>query len=410
MLLIVTILVQTLGIFQIPDHLGRTVQEIGETGLTEGILPSLQLPFFEMRLLNGILPIAFAIALIGMLETSSIAKSIATHTGQRLRTNQEIFSLGVSNTVLSFFGALPCSGSVSRSMLNYESGAKTRFAAFYSGIFVAILSSLLGFFIQYVPLAALAALILATAIRMVDTKQLRFCLKATHSDAYVLVITFLSCILFSLQIAFYIGVLLSIMLYLRKAATPEVVEYSYNDHTRELRPATEEEMHHSKKIRIINVEGELFFGAVDLFQSSLKAIAEDDKTTRVIVLRLKHVRDIDATGALALKQLYDYLRTSNRFLVVASLPKHAWEVLENSRLVQYIGKDNIFLFDERIPHRSIEQAIDRAKVIIEKEAPASPILPELAPDTSKNLALENPVHGSSRIFHRAFKAAMNRLF
>src|SRR5205807_2776423 len=115
-----------------------------------------------------------------------------------------------------------------------------------------------------------------------------------------------------------------------------------------------------KKIRIINIEGELFFGAVDFFQQSLKAIAEDDLATRVFVLRMKHVRDIDATAAFALKQLCDYLKKSGRHLVVANIPKSVWEVLENAKLISYLGKDNLFLHDERNPYRSLELAFDRA--------------------------------------------------
>jgi len=87
---------------------------------------------------------------------------------------------------------------------------------------------------------------------------------------------------FSLHIAFYIGVGLSIVLYLRKAASPEVVEYSYDEEAEELRPMLPSEKPLKKKIRIINIEGELFFGAVDIFQSALKAIAEDDEATRVL--------------------------------------------------------------------------------------------------------------------------------
>jgi len=82
-----------------------------------------------LKLLNAFLPIAFAIALISMLETTSIAKSVAANSGQRVRVNQELFGLGAANFFLSFFGSLPASGSISRTLVNFESGGKTRFAA-----------------------------------------------------------------------------------------------------------------------------------------------------------------------------------------------------------------------------------------------------------------------------------------
>jgi sulfate permease, SulP family len=369
MLFLVTALVYAFGIENIIDHTGHHLRVIGDAGgVIEEIMPSLQFPLFDLRLLNVLVPYAFAIALISMLEATSISKSIAASSGQRLQINQGLFGLGMANFVLSFFGALPCSGSISRTVVNYEAGAKTRFAALYSAGFVAIFITFFGFLIQYIPLSALAALLVGTALSVIDPKQLKLCLRATHSDASVLIITFLSCIFFSLHIAFYIGVMLSIVLYLRKAASPHVVEYGYNDETEEFGPVSEAERQLKKKIRIINVEGELFFGAVDLFQSALKAIAEDDDGTRVFVLRIKHARDIDATAILALKQLHDYLTKRGKFLVVASIPKEGWQVLENAKLIDYIGKDNLFLLDDERASDSMIKAFERAKQLIDTEA------------------------------------------
>jgi len=367
MLLAVTALVYTFRIqeIQVPRDGGTTLSVIGDEGRVEAVIPSLGLPLFELRLLNIIFPIAFAIALVSMLETTSIAKSIAAASGQRLGINQELFGLGVSNFMMAFFGALPCSGSLARTTLNYQSGAKTRFAALFAAIFVAILVALFGEWIQYIPLAALAALIIATAIRVIDMKHLKLCLTATHSDACVLILTFLSCIFFSLHIAFYIGVVSSVVLYLRKAAVPRVLEYFCDEETEEFHPMLENEKQLRRPIRMINIEGELFFGAVDLFQSTLKAITEDDVATRVFIIRLKHVRDFDATAATALRQLCDYLRKSGRHLIVASIPPAVWEVIEKGGLVAYIGKENLFRLDEGNAHASVLDAIRRAKALIE---------------------------------------------
>ncbi|HXF28533.1 MAG TPA: SulP family inorganic anion transporter [Chlamydiales bacterium] len=360
MLLIITPLVYILHLNTIPDAHGHVLSVIGDAGKIEVPIPHFQLPLFELRLLNVIVPTAFAIALVSMLETTAIAKSIAVSSGQRLSTNQEFFGLGCANFVLSFMGSLPASGSLSRTTLNYESGAKTRFAAIYSAIFVAAGVLFFGDLIQFIPLSALAALIVATAMRAVDKKHFLLCLRATHSDAVVLAITFLSCIFFQLHIAFYLGVAISIILHLRKAAVPEVVEYSYNSETTELLPVTAAEKPIKRSVRLINVEGELFFGSVDLFQSTLKAIAEDDEATRVFILRLKHVRDFDASAATALRHLNDFLRKQNRYLIVAAIPQPVWIVLENARLIQHIGKENLFLLDERDPNKSVELAFDRA--------------------------------------------------
>lgn len=248
--------------------------------------------------------------------------------------------------------------------MNVEIGAATRFAAFYSGLIVVVLVFCLGPMISMIPKASLAALLIAAAFRIVDLSQVRLCWKATRSDALVLVVTFLSCLFFSLPLAFYMGVALSIILYLRKAATPRVVEYIYHESTGEIRQATEEAKLFPYAIRLINVEGELFFGATDLFQYALRAIAEDDIATRVILLRLKHVHDLDATTALALRQLKDYLQQSGRSLVICSVPPHVLELLENVGLIDDLGRDNVILFDSRAPHAWLEQSLQRARYLL----------------------------------------------
>ena len=360
MILIVTPLVYMCHLHNVQDDTGRVLSIIGDSGAIEAVIPSLQLPLFDLKLFNAFLPIAFAIAAISMLETISITKSITERSGQRVHVNQELFGLGAANLFLSFFGSLPASGSISRTQVNFDSKGRTRFAAVFSALFVAVAASYFGSLIQYIPICVLAALIMATAMRMVDGKQLRLCLRTTHSDAFVLITTFLCCIFFSLHIAFYIGVFLSIVLYLRKAAMPEVVEYSYDRETEELRPMLASEKSLKKKIRIINIEGDLFFGAVDIFQSALKTIAEDDDATKVFIIRLKHVRDMDATAVSALKHLDDYLRKNHKSLIVTSIPLQVWQVLENSKLLDYIGRDNLFLYDEQNPHRSTQLALERA--------------------------------------------------
>ena len=116
------------------------------------------------------------------------------------------------------------------------------------------------------------------------------------------------------------------------------------------------------------MEGELFFGAADLFQTTLKTIAEDDTSTRVIILQLKNARDIDATGCLALQQLYDYLKGSDRYLIACGMTPQVWDVLSDSGLVELLGKENLFIFDDRHPHLHMQKALRRAKILA-KQAP-----------------------------------------
>ncbi len=317
--------------------------------------------------MNHLLPVAFAIALLSVMEATSTAKSIAASSGQHLCTNQEIFGLGLGNFFSSFIGAMPISGSPSRSALNYENGAKTRLAAVFNSLFVYLLIVAFGFLIRHIPIAAFSALLIVSSGSIVNFKQLFLCLKATRSDAFVLILTLLACLFLSLDIAFYIGVAMSISFYLKKAAIPQLVEFTV-DKAGILHSMDHHHQHKPRKIRFIKVEGELFFGAADLFQSALKSITEDDTTTRVIILQLKNARDIDATACLALQQLHDYLKNSSRHLIGCGITHQTWDVLSDSGMIELIGKNNLFIFDERRPHLSVQKAFLRAYDLLKAES------------------------------------------
>ena len=202
------------------EEVVRKVLLVGEMGGLTDLTPHLEFPYFDTGIMNELLPVAVALALLSIMESTSVAKSIAASSGQRLSTNQEIFGVALGNLISSFFGAMPVSGSPSRSSLNFQSGAHSRLASIYSAIIVGFLLWAFSFLINQVPLAALAALLLVSSISIVNPKQFFLCLKATRSDGFVLWLTFLSCFFFSLNIAFYIGVAMSIIFYLKSLCAP----------------------------------------------------------------------------------------------------------------------------------------------------------------------------------------------
>ncbi|MBA3721300.1 MAG: SulP family inorganic anion transporter [Parachlamydiaceae bacterium] len=389
--------------FQIDiSWIGKIVQDISTVGDTRGndLIPQLSLPYFNPGIMNGLLPVAFAIALLSVMETASTAKSIGANSGQHLSINQEIFGLGLGNLFSSLIGAMPMSGSPSRSSLNYENGARTRLAAVFNSISVALILLAFGFLVKRIPVASFAALLIVSSASVVNFKQVSICLKATRSDAFVFILTLLSCIFFSLDMAFYIGVVMSITLYLKKSAVPQLVEFTV-DEGGNLHSIDHHNLHEPRKIRFIKVEGELFFGAADLFQTALKAIAEDDTTTRVIILQLKNARDIDATACLAFQQLYNYLRSSGRYLIGCGLTHQIWDVLSDSGMIELIGKENLFIFDERHPYLSVQRAFSKAHELLKQDAIVSNnykeevnIIPSISTITSKP-PIDSAVQNSS---------------
>ncbi|MDP1835205.1 MAG: SulP family inorganic anion transporter [Chlamydiales bacterium] len=333
------------------------IQLVGNAGQIFGILPVMAFPQLDPAILNKLVPIAFAIALLSTLETSSVAKTIASKSGESISINQEVMALGIANIASGLVGALPAAGSPSRTSLNYNNGATTRFAAFFSACCVGLMVFAFGYFISFIPLAALAALLLLTSFGLWQPRNFMLCLKATRSDAFVLVATVLACVFFSVDTAFYIGIVLSITFYLNKASTPNLREYSGF--------GGQQQQGRQDGVRVIDVHGELFFGAADLFQATLRALAKGDSKTRAIILRLKHARDLDATACLALLHLYRFLKSNDIHLILCSIPSPVWKILENSGVAQEIGNDRLFLYNWRRPGSSEQDALACARRLIQ---------------------------------------------
>lgn len=329
--------------------------------------PSIQFSgsVFDLKLINKIFPAALAIALLSILEVFSVSKGIGAKSGQHTNANQEIFAVGIANTFLAFLhGAMPSSGSVSRSTLNYVSRGRTRFAACYSGIFVALFTFLGWPLIQHIPLVSLAVILLAIAPTLIHRSEVKLCFRATKGDSLVFLLTMGSCLIFTLDIAFFIGIVISLASYLRKAADPHLVEYAFNTGGRLC--SVEQKKEVRRKIRIIGVGGELFFAVVELLQSAFRELAKDPYV-EVIVLRLNGVHYIDASTCYALMRLHEYLKATKRHLVISGISEEVWQTLYKTKLVRELGADNLFLSDDTKPQLSTWRACMRAEELIHQK-------------------------------------------
>ncbi|PXA05136.1 SulP family inorganic anion transporter [Coraliomargarita sinensis] len=302
---------------------------------------------------------ALAIALLCILEGISIGKSLAARTGARLDTNQAMFSIGMANIGCAFFSGMPASGSLTRSSLSTGSGAKTVMASYISGVIVFIGAFLLGPYTAYIPQCALAVLIIAIGISLVNKHAIRVVMRTTKSDAAVFLITFASGTILPLDTAIYIGVGTSIMLFLKKVARPEMVEYAFNDKG-ELAQTNETIKRDTPEVSIVHVEGELFFGAAELFRDQTRRICEDPNL-KVVILKMRNAHNMDATGVMALEELVRYMNELGRYLILSEAKTDLVRVLKNSGLYDYIEGRNIFSDDPSNPTMSTAKALRRAK-------------------------------------------------
>ena len=344
--------------------MGPSVETLGDLNFDIQLLPKVTFPKIDFKEFNRIFPAAIAIAMLAVLEVSSIAKSLASRTGQRVQSNQDVLGLGVGNLILSLItGAMPCSGSATRTALNYRMRAQTRFAAILSGLFTALIIYFCWPLVKGIALPALAALLIATVPTLTKWQEVKLSFRATREDAWVFILTFVSCLIFSLDVAFFIGISISIATYLNKSSEPHLVEYAFNNKGRLIVVSTQADVH--RKIRIIGIGGELYFAAADVFQNAMAPIAEDPNV-QAVVLRLHNVYHMDASMCLAIIRLYESLQAKGRYFLISGLTEEVWHVFHRAGLVKQIGLDNLYFTDESNPQFSTWKACLRAQELIHK--------------------------------------------
>ncbi len=342
----------------------ETVATLGDLNLAGRLLPKLKFPLLDLYLLSKIFPGALAVALLALLEMYSVSRQYAVMGGYRTSVNQDVFGLGVGNLTLSFLsGAMPASGSATRTALGYRLGAKTRGAAMLAALLTAGALIVCWPLIGRIPPAALAALLFATVPSLVPMKEVRLCVRATKEDAWIFFLTFTACLLFTLDIAFFIGILLSIASYLRKSSVPHLVEYAFNAKGRLMVVNLKEDAH--RKVRIIGIGGDLYFATAEVFQNALQTLAEDPDV-QAIVLRLNNVYHMDASICLSILRLHETLHETKRHLVISGLSEEVWHVFHRAGLVQHIGLDNLYFSDESNPQFSTWKGCLRAQELIHK--------------------------------------------
>ncbi len=320
---------------------------------------SFQAPSFSVEDIRLLVSPALAIALLCILEGISIGKSLAAKTGSRLDTNQAMFSIGMANIGCAFFSGMPASGSLTRSTLSATSGGKTVLASYISGIIVFIGAFVLGPFTSYIPQCTLAVLVIAIGLSLINKHAIRVVTMSTRSDAAVFGATFISGLFMPLDTAIYVGVGTSIVLFLKKVARPEMVEYAFNDDG-QLTEMEKPEQRESPEVSIVHVEGELFFGAADLFRDQMRRICEEPNL-KIVVLKMRNAYNLDATGVMALEELLLYMGERGRYLILSEVKNDLIRVLKNSGLYSIIEERNIFVYEPSNPTLSTAKALKRAK-------------------------------------------------
>lgn len=305
-------------------------------------LPRPSMPPFAWERIREIASSALALALLGLLEAISMAKSIAATTRQKLDMNQQCLSDGTANLVGSFFGCIPGSGSLTRSALNQQAGAQTQWAAFLSAVFVGVTMVLFAPYARFIPRSALAGLLMLTAARMISVEEIRYHLRVSRFDAVIVGVTALAAVAISVEFCVLVGVVFSFLL-----AVPRMGEMQRTEFVADEGGIVHERLPEDSpcdNVLVFGLEGEMFFGSAQSLEAHLEAIeARIVPATRVVVLRMKRARNPDAVGVRALEAFAERLERREVRLILAGVRPALKDVLDRVGLTARLGEDRIFL-------------------------------------------------------------------
>ena len=317
------------------EHLGVAVVGHLPRGLPPLHVPGKAVIRQTFRLASG----AVAIAILGLVEAVSIAKSIASQSRQRLNINREFVGQGLANISACLFSGYPGSGSFVRSALNFSAGGKTPLSGIISGVAVAAVVLLAAPLAAKLPMSALAGVLMVVAYEMIRKRDIVRTIKATRGDAAVLMITFLSTLLLNIEFAIYVGVLLSIGLHLATVSHPNIRSVKPDLNTGKM-----VESKHSEtccQMEIVFIEGSIFFGSADFVLDDLQRRLRNHPGMANLLIRMHKVNTIDASGVNILEILLEEIQQRGGGLFLAGVNHLVFKVLKNSGFLNEVGVTHI---------------------------------------------------------------------
>jgi sulfate permease, SulP family len=326
----------------VPEAVPTAKPLVAVVGAVPAGLPTFHIPLINWDWFGRLARSVAAVALLGTLEALAVAKSIATYTRQPLDFNRQIIAEGVANLIGGFFQALPGSGSLTRSAINYQTGAATRASGVYAGLIVGVVVILFGPYARFIPKSVLAGLLFVTAARLIDWQRLAYALRASWFDAALVLVTAFTAIFISVEDSILVGVAVSIILFVPRAARPLIRELIVSPE-RVVRVRLPGDAR-AASVLIYDLEGELFFGAAPALHKYLTRILTEASSSGIkhIVLRLRRGRHPDA---VAIEQLEHFLRDAQSAgvtVLLAGLSPDFMQILDNVGLTQRLGADRLF--------------------------------------------------------------------
>ncbi len=302
-------------------------------------MPSPHLPKITFELIQQMFMPGLTIAILAGLESLLAAVVADGMMGTRHRSNMELIAQGAGNIVSVIFGGIPATGAIARTATNIKSGGKTPVSALIHCAFLLLVLLFVGKWAALIPMATLAAVLLVVAYNMSEWREFVHLLKSPRADVAVLLTTFLLTVVIDLTTAIQIGILLAAFFFLQKMSTEthvsQITENLSDDEEFQARDMTNVDI--PKGVEVFELYGSLFFGAVRQFKESIRIVSTKPSA---LILRMRQVPSIDASGIRVLEEMADDARNGGYILIFSAVSRPVYRVMRQTGLVEKVGREN----------------------------------------------------------------------
>jgi len=339
---LVAIVVMTVAAYFLREYCGITgLKTIGDRFEINAALPAPARISLNLETVHLLLPSAFTIAMLGAIESLLSATVADGVTGDRHRSNTELVAQGAANIIVPVFGGIPVTGAIARTMTNINNGGSTPVAGLIHAAVLLLILLFLGPLTRHIPMACLAGVLVVVSYNMSEWRTFRSLLKNPAHDVMVLLVTFFLTVIFDLTIAIEIGLLLAMVLFMRRMMETTQVSVS----TDRLDLSADSEIRHDDEVlkipsgvEVYEIDGPFFFGVANKFDECMKQLSTKP---RIRIIRMRKVPFIDSTGLHNLESLCRLSQREHIHIILSGVNDQVRAMIMKSRMDERIGRENI---------------------------------------------------------------------
>ena len=325
--------------------MGWHQQGVKVVGALPSAIPTFSIPHISLEGITTLASGALVIAMLGLMEAVSIARSIALSSGQRIDGNQEFIGQGLSNIMGSFFSAYASSGSFTRTGVNYQAGAKTGAGGIFAALWLISMLILIKDYAAYIPIPSMAAVIFVVAYSLVDFHHIGATTRADLTEASVMGVTFLATLFLELEFAIYIGAFLSLGLYLKRTAMTRVLIRVPDPHSRVF--VTKPKLQQCPQFGIIRIEGDLYFAAMSYVEEQIEGLCSTTPGQKYLLIVCSAVNHIDITGIDSIVRIVERRRKMGGDVFFHGIQPRLMKIFKKTGALDIIGEDHIYPTKEK---------------------------------------------------------------